>query len=806
MPIKNNFFYIYFLSLFLYSLNLCADEFDITAKEILIDKDNQTIVGTGSVEAVDSEGRVIISDKITYNKSKEFLLAEGNVKIADIEGNILKTAKATYDKKNEIIITYDDTELVIEEGYKLVTQDVSYNIEKKILSSNTNSIFFDEEGNIVETNMFQYQVEKNLFSSVGKIKITDIKRNKYFFKELYVDTKKKEMVGSDVSVILDQENFGLSKESDPRFVANDIFVSKNKSNFSKGVFTTCKKRDDKCPPWSLKAKKISHDKIKKTIYYQHATLKVYDIPIFYFPRFFHPDPTVKRQSGFLVPFFTNTTSAGTGFALPYYWAINNDKDLTFAPKFYAKENAVYLNEYRQAFENGFLILDTSFNKGYKNTSDVKTKGSRNHIFADLNLNLNENESYESNLSINVQRTSNDTYFRVHDINTSLVKSENTNLQNDIKYAFSKDNMFLDISGSLYENLTEKTNARYEYILPNIVFGKTFFTEKFGTLNFQSETLYRNYETNKHRTSLVNDFIWSPVSQVTQKGLVNTLEGMIRNTNYEAKKTSEYKNDQTINEISGVISYKSSLPMRKDGADYFNLFSPNFMVRYAPGHMRSLSEKDVALNYSNLYSLNKTSEIEDGLSAILGLDFKINEKNTDKGDREKFSISLGQVFNHEKNKDIPSKSSLDQKMSDVVGEINYNFSEIGNIGYKFSLDHNFNDLNYNEVSTELNFGKVQFNLDYLEEQNHIGMEHYASSGVTLNFNDSNKLSFNTKKNFKTDSTELYNLSYQYEIDCLTAGLVYRREFYQDDDLEPKNSLMFTITFVPFAGANTPALNP
>ena len=67
------------------------------------------------------------------------------------------------------------------------------------------------------------------------------------------------------------------------------------------------------------------------------------------------------------------------------------------------------------------------------------------------------------------------------------------------------------------------------------------------------------------------------------------------------------------------------------------------------------------------------------------------------------------------------------MSDVVGEINYNFSEIGKIDYKFSVDHNLNDLNYNEVSTELNFGKVQFNLDYLEEQNHVGNEHYASSG-------------------------------------------------------------------------------
>ena len=101
----------------------------------------------------------------------------------------------------------------------------------------------------------------------------------------------------------------------------------------------------------MKAKKIIHDRIKKTIYYEHATLKFYEIPIFYFPKFFHPDPTVKRQSGFLAPFFTNSTSVGAGFALPYYWAINNNKDLTFTPKIYSKENILFLSEYRQAFKN-----------------------------------------------------------------------------------------------------------------------------------------------------------------------------------------------------------------------------------------------------------------------------------------------------------------------------------------------------------------------------------------------------------------------------------------------------------------------
>ena len=67
--------------------------------------------------------------------------------------------------------------------------------------------------------------------------------------------------------------------------------------------------------------------------------------------------------------------------------------------------------------------------------------------------------------------------------------------------------------------------------------------------------------------------------------------MLRNTNYEAKKTGEYKDEGTVNELSGVLGYKTSLPMKKDGANYSKLFSPNFMIRFAPGHMRNLNDKE-----------------------------------------------------------------------------------------------------------------------------------------------------------------------------------------------------------------------
>mgnify|MGYP000318347105 CR=1 FL=1 len=75
MQIKNRkkLIIICLLSLFLFNINLSAEEFDISAKEITIDNKNQILVGKGSVLAQDSEGKRIYANKITYEKSKEFL-------------------------------------------------------------------------------------------------------------------------------------------------------------------------------------------------------------------------------------------------------------------------------------------------------------------------------------------------------------------------------------------------------------------------------------------------------------------------------------------------------------------------------------------------------------------------------------------------------------------------------------------------------------------------------------------------------------------------------------------------------------
>ena len=107
------------------------------------------------------------------------------------------------------------------------------------------------------------------------------------------------------------------------------------------------REEDKCPPWEISASNIAHIK-KLRQYIMIMLLRIYDIPIFYLPKLAHPDPTVDRRSGFLNPTFLNSRTLGSSFDIPYFWAIDKDKDLTINNRLFASEHPIFLGEYRQS--------------------------------------------------------------------------------------------------------------------------------------------------------------------------------------------------------------------------------------------------------------------------------------------------------------------------------------------------------------------------------------------------------------------------------------------------------------------------
>ena len=136
MQIKNNILILFILTLnFIFiNKNIHADEFDISAQEITIDKANNTLVGIGSVVVTDQNGTIIKANKVIYEKTKEFLTATGSVLIQDVDNNILTSEKITYDKLNEVINTYENSKVNFQNEYTLITNNIIYNFDEKIIS------------------------------------------------------------------------------------------------------------------------------------------------------------------------------------------------------------------------------------------------------------------------------------------------------------------------------------------------------------------------------------------------------------------------------------------------------------------------------------------------------------------------------------------------------------------------------------------------------------------------------------------------------------------------------------------------
>ena len=127
-------------------------------------------------------------------------------------------------------------------------------------------------------------------------------------------------------------------------------------------------------------------------------------------------------------------------------------------------------------------------------------------------------------------------------------------------------------------------------------------------------------------------------------------------------------------------------------------------------MRNIQDDDLKLSYSNAFSLNKNAErdvIEEGESIATGFEISGNELKDGVPGEKNYSLSLAQVQSFKENSSIPSKSSLDQKASDLVGEAYIKLSENFNLKNEFSIDHNFNDINYNDLEANLILGNTSF---------------------------------------------------------------------------------------------------
>ena len=310
----------------------------------------------------------------------------------------------------------------------------------------------------------------------------------------------------------------------------------------------------------------------------------------------------------------------------------------------------------------------------------------------------------------------------------------------------------------------------------------------------------NYDTNKHLKILTNDFDWNSKEFNFKDGLNSKFIGKIKNVNFETKNIDSFK-EETTSEIHGALGYQTKLELIKEiGPNRQNLFTPKFLIRYSPGSMRQ-ETGGTKLTPDRAFSIDRSEQnynLEKGLSATVGFDFEIKDED------KNFEFSIGQIISDKENTSMGSTTSLNDKLSDLVASSNLKIGNNLDLQYNFSLDQNYNDLNYNEIISTLNYDKLSFGVNYLQEKKHIGNREYLKTNLNYMTTNNQKISIQNKRNLIRDASEYYDLSYEYFNDCLRA-FSFRREFYNDSELEPENSLMFKITLVPFGNIDSPSFN-
>ena len=274
----------------------------------------------------------------------------------------------------------------------LYSQQSFYLSAEKIIKNDKKKIIF-AKGNVeiqsgkikTKSDLLEFDIQKNEITLEGNVKILNAQGDIVFAEKAVLDKKLKEGIIEKLGVLMsDQARLvASSAEKDSK---------KYKTVYKNISFSRCKNcENNKGTFWKLNAKKATHLEKSKVILYEDVYLELLNIPLLYFPFFYHPDPTVARKTGLLAPSFSQSTVFGTSYEQPLFLNLSNSADLTIDTKLTQKEGVLLKKDYRKKFASGQLQFKSSLTRGTKIRNNEPTKKeNRGHVDFNYANNLGNN--------------------------------------------------------------------------------------------------------------------------------------------------------------------------------------------------------------------------------------------------------------------------------------------------------------------------------------------------------------------------------------------------------------------------------
>lgn len=666
---------------------------------------------------------------------------------------------------------------------RMKADELSYDRDLGVVTA-TGQVEVSHDGRILMADTLSYNQRADLLSASGNITLLEPSGEVIFARYLELTGNLKEGVIQDFRMIL-QDGARIAASGGRR-------TDGNKTEMYNTVYSPCNLCPDdpsKPPLWQVKAVRVIHDKEWQTVEYRDAWLEVAGVPVIYTPYLRHPDPTAKRETGFLPPSIGGSTDLGMVFEAPFYWNIAPNMDATFRPTYTTKEGPGLAGEFRSIFDRKKFDISGSITED----SDDKVRG---HLRTEGLFDIDETWRW----GLNVNRASDDTYLRRYGYG-----SESTLTSNVFVEGFRHRN-YLSAQGYAFQGLSSAdVSGDTPLVLPMMEYSYIGQPDAFGgrpsmDLNFQALTRDSGMDTRRMSALLGWElpYITSSGSHYT---LATELQGDLYHVN-GLKRT----NKDTFNGVSYRISPRIGLEwrhpfVREEGTgSVYQVVEPVVSAVYSPngGNPDDIPNEDsqaTEFDDTNLFTMNRFSgldRVEGGPRLNYGLNWGVYGRS---GGSTVFRV--GQSLRLREDDTFADGSGLEDNFSDIVGSVQVQPGEFLNAFYRTRLSKDDLSAKRNELAFSVGPKALKFSSNYIffdrEEGSEFKTREQLSSTLSARFTRYWRGSVSGLRDLVDDEMRSLRIGLIYEDECLTFETQATRTFYEDRDLKPTDAILFTVTF-------------
>lgn len=565
----------------------------------------------------------------------------------------------------------------------------------------------------------------------------------------------------------------------------------NRHEMDRAVYSpceTCRKDPSRPLLWQVKAVRVVHDVERQTIEYKDAWLELGGIPVAYTPYFSHPDPTVKRRTGFLAPNAGNSTFFGAFVQTPFFWDLGPNQDMTLTPLLTTKEGGGVGGEYR-------FLGQESMVKGKFSGALNDNATFRGHI--DMKGRVNLNDTWRSGLD--AQAASDDTYMRQY-------RYQNQPMLTTRAYTEGfRGRNYMAANAYAFQDLrADVSTARTPLVLPMVEYSHVGEPRGGGgrtRMDANMLAFTRTGGTDVRRLSIAPGWdlpYVGPAGDIYKLSL--TVRGDLYHVNGHEYAGRGDSFNGTVGRVHPEGAFEWRYPFVRRYGTVSEVLEPITSLVVSPNggnpvRIPNEDSREIELDETNLFTGRRypgLDRVDGGARFNYGLRWGLLG---DKGGST--TVLLGQSVRARADDTYNEGTGLEDHLSDYVARINVRPIRFVNLDYRARVDKN----NFSPVRSELSaaigpralsLGGTYYFFDKTRNSEFPAQEQlalFANSQIARNWS----VRFSSLQDLHANDLRALNLVGAYEDECFIMALTAQRSFFYDRDLKADDSIVARLTF-------------